>query len=160
MNPIRDLLTGFILIVLQITLVPFISIYDVRPDIVLPFIVIRSFHQGSVAGVMWGFCLGFLLDALGSGLPGLGSLVYSIIGFLCGHIGTQTSYTRMNLTIALTLCAILEFFILLYFYEPWDKIGWLNSILFRTLPGIAYTCLVGLLWTLLPFEPFENKESG
>lgn len=65
----------------------------VVPDILLLAILYISFHNGSTAGEVSGFCSGLLLDFLSASPLGLNAMVRTLMGFLGGllHRNFETS---------------------------------------------------------------------
>ncbi len=158
MSQIKVLLTGLLFILLQITLLNIVTIQGIKPDLIVLFIVGRALAAGPTAGVIWGFCLGFLLDTISGGPTGLGALAYSLSGFISGQIGSGRTKTQLRYLITLALGAVVSFGVFYYFREPWNIIGWTKPLLTSTLPGIIYTWALGLIWVLTPFAQFKEKK--
>ena len=59
------------MLIVQLTLVPFIAIYGIAPDLLLIVVVWRSLQADKVHGVTVGFLSGFLQDLTGSGVVGV-----------------------------------------------------------------------------------------
>ena len=143
-------LLGLLIVVTQITVVNFISIFGVKPDLVIIFIVVRGLIAGPTAGVLWGFGLGFLLDAVSGGLTGMGSLAYSVGGFIAGQVGMGKMIGRVHYMFALAFATLAVYIIFFYFGETWKTEGLFIPLLQRTFPGMIYTYGLGLLWLLSP----------
>lgn len=154
MNRVFTLLTALIVIVLQVTFVDLISIRGIQPDLVILFVVGRALAEGPTAGVVWGFCLGFALDAVSGAILGLGALVYSLGGFITGQLGRGREMNRGRYLAILAAGVAVEYLVLSYFCEPWKEIGCFRPLYQRTLPGIIYTWSLGLIWVLSPFSRF------
>lgn len=101
---IGRLLLGLLFALLQITLANLIALFNVKPDLVLIYVIIRALKDGPTAGVVWGLGLGFLLDAVSGGWMGLGALSFSVAGFLAGQIGLARMIGRLHYIIALAVC--------------------------------------------------------
>jgi rod shape-determining protein MreD len=155
---IFSLLIGLLVVILQITLVNLIAFFNVKPDLIMIFLAARALLKGPTAGVMWGFGMGLLLDALSGGLMGLGSLVYSLSGFICGQIGANKISGRLHYLLALLLATLVAHALLLYFTEPWREIGLLAPLIQQYLPGVGYTMILGAVWMFSPFTPFHEEK--
>jgi rod shape-determining protein MreD len=156
-----NLLIGLLVVVLQITLVNLVALFNVKPDLVLIFVVARGLLDGATGGVLWGFGLGLLLDALSGGLMGLGSLAYSLAGFISGRIAADKIPGQLHFLVALALSAILAHGLFLYFGQPWKEMGLLSPLLKQYLPGVFYTLILGVIWMISPFALFhEGKRRG
>jgi rod shape-determining protein MreD len=159
MSQLKILLTGLFFVLLQITLLNLMSIRGIRPDLIILFVVGRSLAEGPTAGVIWGFGLGLLLDAIGSGPIGLGALAYSVSGFFCGLIGPGKAISPARYLWVLALGSVITFAIFYYFREPWNIVGWTEPIWARILPGTIYSWCLGLIWVLSPFSRFKAEKS-
>jgi hypothetical protein len=102
--------------------------------------------------------LGFCLDAVSGGLTGMGSLAYSVAGFIAGQVGAQKMVGRVHFMFALAFSVIAVYLIFLYFGEPWKDEGLLIPLVKRTLPGMIYTYGLGLLWMISPFCRFWGEK--
>ncbi len=152
-----NLLIGLLIVILQITLVNLIAIFNVKPDLVIIFLVARALLDGPTAGVLWGFGMGILLDALSGGLMGLGSLAYCLAGFISGQIGANKIISQMHFLIALLLTTLLAHGLFLYFGQPWREIGLIEPLLKQYLPGACYTLILGIIWMMSPFASFQER---
>lgn len=66
--------------ILQSTVLGFIGIRGVHPDLVLVVVVFVANRNGSLVGELTGFGAGLALDLIGSGPLGLYALIYTVIG--------------------------------------------------------------------------------
>ncbi|MCX6639605.1 MAG: rod shape-determining protein MreD [bacterium] len=155
MNRFLIILAGLVLLIVQSTLLSRFNLFGIKPDLVVLFVVGRSLAEGPSAGVVWGFAFGLLLDAMSSGLLGLGALTYSLAGFLAGQIAPSRGQSRLSYLMALALAALLSFGIFMYFSEPIEDIGWLTPLLLRALPSAILTWILGLIWAFTPFSVFN-----
>ena len=156
MSQVRTLLTGLLLILLQITLLNLLSIKGIRPDLIVLFVVSRALAEGPTAAVAWGFGLGLALDIVSGTQPGLGALAYSLAGFCCGQISSGKGITWLRYIATLLLGAVITFAIFFYFREPWNQVGWTEPLLAYTIPGVIYTWCLGLIWALSPFSSLKT----
>ena len=85
----HKLLSGvrvFVLVILQVSLIPRISLFGAVPDILLPFLLTLAVTGSSVSRTytvaVTGIAAGFLADALGSTGLGLLTLFYFLVGTL------------------------------------------------------------------------------
>ncbi|KMQ50815.1 Rod shape-determining protein MreD [Chitinispirillum alkaliphilum] len=75
--------------ILQTTLVKIISVYGVRPDLILVALFIFCTKTGVLPGVYLGFFLGLLQDLYSPSILGQNALSKSVIGFLAGHFNDK-----------------------------------------------------------------------
>lgn len=74
---------------LQTTLDRFMGGTTAAVDLVLVAVVYVALTSGPVGGMLAGSGAGLVQDALTSGLPGIGGLAKSIVGFFAGAVGQQ-----------------------------------------------------------------------
>ncbi len=159
MNQLKVLCAGALILLLQITLIDLISIHGIKPDLVVLFVISRAITEGPTAGVAWGFGLGILIDTLTGGITGLGTLAYSMAGFLGGRLGFGKVLTRTRYLTIIFSGSALVYFIFTYFLQPWDAAGWMTILLTNTFPGIFYTWIITLVWFYSPFGHFLSGRS-
>jgi rod shape-determining protein MreD len=70
--------------VLQSTVLQFVSIAGVQPDLVLIVLIFVANKNGSMIGQLAGLCGGIVLDVMGLAPLGFFALVYTVIGSLYG----------------------------------------------------------------------------
>lgn len=157
MSQLKHVPVGLIFILLQITLLDLLSIKGVRPDLIVLFVVGRALSGGPTAGVLWGFGIGLLIDAVSGAQFGLGAFAYTLTGFVSGQLSSEKGTRRTRYLSALALGAVMAFTAMLYFREPWDKIGWTEPFLMRALPGAFYTWFIGSVWV---HSPFAHLKAG
>lgn len=85
-NYFKILIFFFPLALIQVTLLPLISIKSVGPDLIIILLVYYTLQFGQFYGTLAGFILGFLFDLISGSL--LGGFMFSktITGFLIGYI--------------------------------------------------------------------------
>lgn len=69
---------------LQVTLVPHLSIRGVKPDLMLMAVVSWSLLRGAREGIAWGAMGGLVLDIFSGGPFGIFTLSLTLAGFLTG----------------------------------------------------------------------------
>jgi rod shape-determining protein MreD len=81
----RYALIVIVLIVVQATLIPFMSLAGVTPDMLLIFVVVFALREGQIPGTAAGFVVGFVSDIVTGDFLGLGALTKTIAGFTAGY---------------------------------------------------------------------------
>jgi rod shape-determining protein MreD len=74
---------------LQTTLARFVVGGTTAIDLVLVAVVYIALTSGPVSGMLAGSLAGLIQDQLSTGVPGIGGLAKSIVGFVAGAIGQQ-----------------------------------------------------------------------
>ena len=96
MNKILVLI-GFSLlaVLIQVTVGPWLSIADIRPDFILILVMLVGIKYGRVPGETYGFVFGMIVDFIGIGsFLGLSALAKTFAGFLAGFLKGRR--TRLN----------------------------------------------------------------
>ncbi len=91
MHYARYVLILIVLVIVQKTLIPFISLVGVTPDVLLIFVVLIALREGQIAGTVFGFIVGFMIDIVSGDFLGLSALTKTIAGFTAGYF-----YNEMN----------------------------------------------------------------
>jgi rod shape-determining protein MreD len=107
-------------VMVQSTILHFVSFYGVIPDLLMIFLLFISLKGGSIRGEVVGFIGGLLIDILSLSPLGFHSLIYAVIGFSAGltnkNVSTESLLTQV-LFILLGLGAkyLLSSFIIILF---------------------------------------------
>lgn len=162
MNRAVPFLTALAVLLLQMSLSDLLTIRGLRPDFILIYVVYVSLKWGSLTGVIAGFSMGLMEDALSAGsLMGLAPLTKSLTGFLVGRL--QGSYNRMSPLafhgIWLSIVAA-HFFIFVYVHyqsvvETSSGLFWL-TYLYAMVYSVVF---MGVLQVILPFSGIRPPES-
>lgn len=75
---------GLVSIVLQTTFFSHVTLWGVKPDLLLLIVVFMGFIKGKRQGLAFGFAYGLLEDLMVGRFIGLNALVKSAIGYLVG----------------------------------------------------------------------------
>jgi rod shape-determining protein MreD len=92
--PVTILLSLFIAVFLQVTVLNFFQIYGYKPDLVLILIIFYAFLKDQMEGAFWGFVGGLLKDVATGGSFGLNALSFMAAGYLVGL--TQMAFNKDN----------------------------------------------------------------
>jgi rod shape-determining protein MreD len=142
---------SLLIILLQSTLIPFVAIGTIVPDLVLLWIVFLAVTRGQIAATSAGFFLGLVMDLMSGnqGMLGLFALTKTVSGFLAGYAYSEN---RIQQTLAggtfLLLCtAVALVHYLLYFliFLQGSALSWDEGLVQYGLPSTAYTVAVGIL---------------
>ncbi|HOV78865.1 MAG TPA: rod shape-determining protein MreD [Bacillota bacterium] len=91
------LLFGAVLI-LQATVLDFISVFDIKPDLVMLLAIFSGFLLGKREGAFWGFAGGLIEDLFSGSYIGLNALSKMAAGYLAGVAGDRLY--RENILVA------------------------------------------------------------
>ena len=155
-------LLSLLVLLLQTTIVPFISIATIVPDLLLVWIVYIAIREGQFAATAAGFLLGLLVDLLAGqdGMPGLSAFAKTLAGFAAGYFynetRTQTTLGGSRLLVAIAVASVVHnAFYFLIFLQGTD-VGWWGGVIRFGIPTTVYTVCAGLL----PMFFFGRKYQG
>jgi rod shape-determining protein MreD len=143
--------------ILQLVVIPLISIYNITPNLILILIVYYTLREGQIFGTILGFVLGFFLDLISGGLIGAFMFSFTISAFIAGYFYSEN---KMDINLAS------YFFLLIVFIS-----ACINSFLYARISNSASNVsllllmieeglLPGLYTTLfgLPIVVFNSKK--
>ena len=107
------LISGFMVWLVQLTIVDLFIIDTVRPDFIGILIMYWSVNYGKFTGTVSGLIFGLIFDLSGSALYfGLSPLIYSTTGYLSGNLkGLYSKINPLFFNLAWIGIFILQFFI-------------------------------------------------
>lgn len=130
-------------IVVQSTLLDWISIRGVIPDLALIVLVFVAIRRGSLTAQLGGFVSGLVEDVLSLSPVGFHALFRTIVGFLCGLSAGNIFVDPILMPVILAVIGtILK--------------GFLSSLLISvfSIPGVGFRIFSGSLWIELGYNAF------
>ncbi|MFH1459103.1 MAG: rod shape-determining protein MreD [Candidatus Omnitrophota bacterium] len=112
---IRFIIISFFTLIFQSSLAAIFSFKGIKPDLILLLVIFYSLYNGYYAGMYYGIILGFLVDCLSSGILGINSLTFGIVGLSCGLLKERV-YTTVLLTKVLVAFTAGIYAILIYYF--------------------------------------------
>jgi rod shape-determining protein MreD len=94
-------------ILLQSTVLKYIALRGVRPDLALLVLIFVSMRRGSMVGQVSGFATGFLEDLMNVSPLGFHSLLRTVIGYLYGLLSGNVFIDPFLMPIVLAVVATL-----------------------------------------------------
>ncbi len=90
-------------LILQTTILPFLSLGGVMPDLLLVLVIFTALFYGSLAGGVGGFVVGLAQDLLRGHYLGLGGLSCLVAGYLMGYLKQRVNTDNILVTFSLVL---------------------------------------------------------
>ncbi len=154
---IRSLALTLLLIILQTTLVQYLSLEGVTPDLLVILVVYIALQEGQLRGTLWGFGIGLLLDILSVNFLGLSALSKTICGFLGGYFHnenkTQIILGSYRFLVIILASAFVHNIVYYMIFTRGTDIGLLRAVLQFGITSTLYTATV----TLLPLFVFWRR---
>jgi rod shape-determining protein MreD len=145
---------------IQSTVMPHLTLWGVKPDLMLLVVISWSLLRGTREGIVWGFIGGFCLD-LFSGAPlGLSALALLIVSFFSGFGEATVFRTHVILPLATVFFASLTYdliFLLVFKMLGWS-VAWLDSFIRIVLPASLLNVLLTPL--VYPTMRWLHRKTG
>ena len=138
-----------VLVVLQATFIPLVSIGGVVPDILMVWVVYNGIRRGQIEGVTAGFLVGLMQDLVTTQFFGLAAFSKSIAGFLAGYFfnenKTAVTLGSYRYLLILGLCSLVHnlayYTIFLLGLDSSESL----TVITLSMSSTAYTMAVGSL---------------
>lgn len=147
------------LITLQTTIIPFTSIANIIPDLLLIWIVYIAITTGQIPATIFGFAIGLILDLVSGQFLGLSALSKTAAGFLAGYFYNEN---KIDITLGnyqfLVIVGMMSFFHnIVYFviFTQGSDVGFFTAIFRFGLFSTLYTITLAII----PFFLFSRKSS-
>jgi rod shape-determining protein MreD len=98
----RVALMAIVVVILQITVMPYITVADGIPDLVVALVVSVAVLRGPLVGAVTGFACGFIVELTTPiGTLGVLALLYLAVGFWCGRFADRPEASTIGLPLVL-----------------------------------------------------------
>lgn len=137
-------------LILQLTLIPLLSIKSIIPNLLIIVSFALSMQKGKKWGVIGGFISGLLYDIFGTGMLGVSSLANSLAAFLAGYFGSDRLERSIGIVVLVFFLALFVHNILYFTILLIGSSGGFWATLFRQiLPHTLYTLVFLMIFYLL-----------
>lgn len=141
---------------IQLTVIPFVSIQEVVPDLLLIAIVYFSIAYGQTFGTITGASYGLVYDLISGSLVGSSMLSKTVAAFIAGYFSGETKkeqylYTY-SFTIVVFISALIDTMIFSFFSVIDFNTNFLMALFNHALMPSIYTSLVSILVVIIPYK--------
>lgn len=152
---ILSIVLFFPVLLIQLTVIPLLSVNSAIPDLILILLVYYSITEGQIYGSLLGFIYGFFFDIITGSLIGSTMIAKTIAGFTAGYFSSENKRDQYliayNFSLIVLLCSFIDSTINAFF----SSIDFNSNIFIlffehSLLPAI-YTAVIALL--LMIFYP-------
>ncbi len=148
-----------VLLILQTTFIPYLSVGGFLPDIFLPWIVYLALRRGQIEAAVYGFGIGLLQDVAATKFLGLAALSKTISAFAAGYFVNENTTEQTLGSYRYVLIVLLCSFIHDVVYFAIFFQGMEGSLVVHVLQfSFASTVYTGVI-SLLPMFAFSQKYS-
>jgi rod shape-determining protein MreD len=143
-------------VLIQLTVIPFVAIQEVVPNLILIAVVYFSISNGQIFGTITGASYGLLFVLISGNLVGSHMLSKTVAGFVAGYFSGETrrekylytySFTFVVLLSALADAMIFSFFSVIDF-----NTNFLMALFNHALLPSIYTSIVSILVVVIPYK--------
>jgi rod shape-determining protein MreD len=140
-----------VLIVIQTTVMSYLAVAGLTPDVLLIWIVYLAVARGQLTATVTGFLAGLVMDLLSGsdGMLGLSALAKSSGGFVAGYFFNENKIQQTLGTYRFLLIIAAAAFVhnLIYFiiFLQGSSVTWWHATLYYGLPAALYTTATGLI---------------
>jgi rod shape-determining protein MreD len=144
----------FPVVLIQLTVIPFVSVQEVVPDLLLIAVVYFSISFGQIYGTINGAAYGLVYDLISGSLVGSNMLSKTIAGFVAGYFSGETRRDQYLYTYSFCIVVFLTGLIDATIFSFFSVIDFNTNILLvllnhALLPSI-YNTLISILFVLIP----------
>lgn len=121
----------------QSTVMPYLRIFGVMPNLMLIAVVAWTLLRGPGEGIVWGFVGGIFMDLFSRAALGVSALALVIVSYL-SSFAERTLYrdhAALPLAVILIVTPIYDILTLLLLQLTGQRVDWLGSLLYFTLPA-------------------------
>jgi len=112
----------FFIIVLQTTVLEYIRILNVKPNLPVVFIVVVAFLQGNVEGAVVGFFAGLTQDIVSGKLIGFYALLGLYLGLVVGSVNKRLYRDNLLIVVFFTFASTILYEAIVYFIISFNSI--------------------------------------
>jgi rod shape-determining protein MreD len=155
------ILLSILLVLLQTTLVRYLAVDTVAPDLLLIWVVYLALREGQNAGTTAGFFIGLLFDLISGkdGVLGLAALCKTLAGFVAGYFYNENKILQIlggyQFILVVTVASIVHNVLYFIVFLQGSEVGWLDAVVLYGLPTTLYTAALALL----PMFVFSRRSS-
>lgn len=146
-----DIVVSILFIVLQTTLVRFLAIGTIAPDVAFIWIVYLAIRRGQIPGTIAGFLIGLALDLLSgsSSMVGLGALSKTVGGFLAGYFFNENKTLQIlggyQFLLVVAFTSLVENVIYFVIFLQGLAVSFWDTLLLYGFPATAYTAVLAVI---------------
>jgi len=144
-------------LILQITLLRFLAIQNITPDLLLIIIIFLSIREGQVTGILFGFFAGLLDDLTAAGLIGLSALSKALAGYIAGLFFGIKSGLEIRILGLIVLFSTLSHELIMSIVISFDpERGFWTTLINYGIPRLLYSGLLGfIIFICIPKKTWE-----
>jgi rod shape-determining protein MreD len=148
-----------VLLVVQTTFIPYVSVSGFLPDVFLPWLVYLALRRGQTEATVYGFGVGFLQDITATKFLGLAALSKTICAFAAGYFfnenTTEQTLGSYRYVLIVLLCSFIHDLIYFTVFFQGSEELVIGHVLQFSVASTIYTGII----SLLPMFGFSQRFS-
>ncbi len=136
------------LVIIQLTIIPFVSLGNIIPNLIVILLVYFTINNGQVFGTVLGAILGLLFDVVAGGILGTAMFSMTVAGFVAGYFYNENKIEYYSSSIIflliIFLTAFVESFIFLIISSSEIKLSASHLILEQGVLPAIFTMVISL----------------
>ena len=154
---VRSAVAILVLLLLQTTFVPFLSIGGFLPDVLLSWVVYIAVTRGQLEATITGFAVGLLQDVVTVQFFGLGALTKTLAGFVAGYFFNENLTEQTLGSYRFLLITLLSSFVHNLLYYGIFLQGIQDALLTTMVEFSVAVSLYTALMSVFPMFTFVRK---
>ncbi len=144
-------LLSFVLVAIQLIVIPLISINGIVPNVLLIYLLFYSLKHGKIVGTIFAFFIGFVFDASSGGLIGSGMFAFTIASFVAGFF-QKNNFTEVLKNIKVIIMLIM--FSSFLFFFSYSVLGNSEAIMKNHFSYFLFSIFSALYTTLFALSVY------
>lgn len=135
-------------IIFQPTLIQWIAVCGISPDIFLIFVICAALKDGKFSGAVYGFVFGLVFDMMTGRIVGISAISYMYAGFVTGFIKDSIMRSESSISAAVItvvagiVCGVVYF---MAYSLTYGSPGFLYGIVRTVLPKAIYSAVLAFM---------------
>lgn len=152
----------FVIALIQLTLIDYISIFNIKPNIFLCFVVSIALLCGTLEGAIIGFFAGLIQDITSGKIIGLYALLGLYLGIVMGAVNKRLYRENIIISIFFTFIStiVYELIVCLSMVISGNQIDMLYALWNIILPESVYNSVIGIPMYIIATRLSSQLEYG
>lgn len=143
---------------IQSTLLDYVTIFNVKPNLLVVFIIITALIRGNIEGAVAGFFSGLMQDIMSGKVLGFYSLLGLYLGLTLGSLNKRLYRENILVAVFFTFVSSMVYELAVYFFGIFirhqsDFIYAFKSII---VPEAIYNCIISIILYIIVIK-FNDK---
>ncbi len=143
-------------VIIQLTIIPFVAIQEVVPNLLLIAVVYFSIGNGQIFGTINATAFGLLYDLISGNLVGSNMLSLTVAGFVAGYFSGETKREKYlytySFSLVVVICALINAVIFSFFSVIDFNTNFIQALFNHALLPSIYTAIVSILVVIVPYR--------